>query len=436
MSGPSGEDLRARARRLIPGGCHTYSKGDDQFPHNAPPLIERAQGCRCWDPDGGEWLDWGMGLRAVMLGHAYQPVLEAVRRELDRGSNFTRPAPLEGALAERLQALFPAAEMVKLAKNGSDVTTAAVRLARAYTGRDLVAACAANPFYSFDDWWIGRTETAAGVPSALSRLTHLFGWNDLASLEAIFAAHPGQVACVILEPVSVEPAADGFLAGLIEMAHRHGALVIFDEMICGFRYHLRGAFGLYGLTPDMATYGKALANGFSVSALVGRSEVMRLGGADHDRERVFLLSATHSGETHALAAALATVNELERLDVARHVAQVGGRLQEGLRAAATDAGLDGVFACRGHPASPTIVCRDAQGRVSLPMRTLFLQEMAARRVLIPYVAPSLAHGPAEVDETLRAAREALLVYRQALEDGDALRHLGGPVVKPVFRRYP
>lgn len=435
MSGrrPTTDEQHARARRLIPGGGHTYSKGDDQFPTNAPALIERGLGCWCWDTDGKKWLDFGMGLRSVILGHAYEPVLEAVRTELAKGSNFTRPAPIEGQLAEQLAALIPCAEMSKFAKNGSDVTSAATRLARAYTGRDMIAACRDNPFYSFDDWWIGRTEVAAGIPKAISDLTVTFQYNDLGSLQALFDAHPDRIACVILEPVALTAPRDRFLNDVVELAHRHGALVVFDEMISGFRYDLRGAQTMYGVRPDLATFGKAIANGFSVAALSGRADVMRLGGLDHDRERVFLLSATHGAETHALAAAIATISEMERHDVAGHVRRLGARLMRGVRAAADKAGVAGLVDCIGFEASPVLVCKDKSGNPSLPFRTLLLQEMASRSILIPYIAISLSHSEAEIDLTIDALGDSLAVYARALEEG-VERHLRGPAVKPVFRR--
>ena len=428
------EALRKRAHRRIPGGGHTYSKGDDQFPANAPPLLERGKGCWVWDTDGRKWLDYGMGLRAVILGHAYEPVLKAVRAELAKGSNFTRPSPIEGDFAEVLASVVPCAEMSKFAKNGSDVTSAATRLARAYTGRELIAACKANPFYSFDDWWIGKTETDAGIPRTFSELTLTWDYNDVSSLKRLFDAHPGKIACVILEPVALEPPKEGFLQEIVDLAHANGSVVVFDEMISGFRYHLKGAQGLYGVVPDMATYGKALANGFSVAALCGKREIMKLGGLEHDRERVFLLSATHGAETHALAAAIASIAEIRKHDVSNHVTKLGRRLRAGLIAAAKDAGLAGLVDVVGYDQSPVIVCRDAEKKVSLPLRTLFLQEMCAHSILIPYIAISLAHGPKEIDRTVEAAAAAFTIYARALADG-VDKHLVGPAVKPVFRRW-
>src|SRR5690606_20301591 len=295
------ESLRRRAHELIPGGAHTYAKGDDQFPENAPPFIVRGDGCHAWDLDGRAFVEYGMGLRAVTLGHAFAPVVDAARRELGHGLNFTRPSPIEVEAAELLQSLIPAAEMVKFCKDGSHAVDAAVRLARAFTGRDMVAICGDHPFFSTSDWFIGTTDMNAGIPEATRRLVAKFRYNDLASVEALFAQHPGQIACLVLEAARTEEPQPGYLERLKSLVHANGALLVFDEMITGFRWHLRGAQHVYGVTPDLGTFGKALANGFSVSALVGRREIMTLGGLGHDRERVFLMSTTHGAETHGLA---------------------------------------------------------------------------------------------------------------------------------------
>ena len=425
--------LAARNRRLIPAGCHTYSKGDDQFPANAPGVLESGLGCRVVDADGNRYLDWGMGLRSVILGHAYPAVLDAVRARLALGSNFTRPSSIEGELAERLVELVPCAEMVKLAKNGSDVTSAAVRLARAYTGRDMVAVCRENPFYSFEDWFIGSTVMRSGIPGAVSALTVQHVYNDAASLEALFAAHPERIACVMLEAASVTPPAPGYLEAVKAITERHGAVLVFDEMITGCRWHAGGGQAYYGVTPHLATFGKALGNGFAIAALVGRRDIMELGGLDHDRDRVFLLSATHGGETHAIAAALATLAEVVERDVVGHLWRVGTRLMEGFRDVADASGMGRFASIDGYPCSPYLTFRGEDGAPSAALRTLFLQEMVTEGVLIPYIAPSFSHGEDEVAETLRAARSALAVCRLALERGmDA--YLTGPVAKPVFRR--
>lgn len=427
------QQLREAAHRIIPAGAHTYSKGDDQFPSNAPPFIEKGRGSRVWDTDGNEFLDWGMGLRSVILGHAYPAVIEAVAAELPRGSNFVRPSPIEAMLAERLLELIPCAEMVKLAKNGSDVTTAALRLARAATGRDLIAA-ADQPFFSVDDWFIGTTPVNAGVPKPYRDLTVTFQYNSLESLRTVFAEHPGQIAAVILEPMSLDWPAPGFLEGVRAICSSNGAVLMFDEIITGFRFGLRGAQARFGVKPDLATFGKAIANGFSVSALVGRRDIMELGGIRHDKPRVFLLSTTHGGETHEIAAALATLRVLEEEDVPDHLWRIGEALMAGFDAAAADVGLGANARSIGAPCSPAFVFYDSAGAVSAELRTLFMQELVARGILMPYVAPSFCHSDDDVRQTIEATREALQVVARGLREGvaDLLR---GPAVRPVFRRF-
>jgi glutamate-1-semialdehyde 2,1-aminomutase len=427
--------LRQRARRAIPGGCHTYSKGDHQFPANAPAQIASGRGCRAYDPDGNEFIDWGMGLRSVILGHAYPRVVEAVAAELARGSNFTRPSPIETLLAEELIDLIPCAEMVKLAKNGSDVTTAAVRLARAATGRDLVIFPREQPFYSFDDWFIGTTLLDAGVPDATKRLSLTVPYGDVDALAALLAAHRGAVAAVIMEPATVAPPPEGYLETVRELTRRDGVVLIFDEIITGFRWDAAGAQSFYGVTPDLATFGKAIANGFSLAALVGRREIMELGDFEGDRPQVFLLSATHGGETHSIAAARATIAELHERDVLTHVWRIGRKLQVGIEAAAHDAGVAEVVSCGGYPCSPLL----SFDRVGDPdrgdaLRTLFLQETVARGVLMPYIAPSFSHREADIDRTVEVAAEAFASVRAVVDGAPIETYLNGPVVKPVFPR--
>lgn len=419
---------------LIPGGAHTYSKGDDQFPANAPSHIERGDGARVWDRDGNEYLDWCMGLRSVSLGYRFAPVIEAAIEQIWKGSNFGRPSYIETELAEDLGALIPSAEMVKFAKNGSTVTTAAVKLARAHTGRDLVAICKDHPFFSYDDWFIGATAVPAGVPQAIRDLTLTFRYNDLASLERLFAEHPNQIACVILEPATTEEPRDGFLHGVAELCRTHGAVFVLDEMITGFRYHLNGAQTLYGVQPDLATFGKGMGNGFSVAALVGRREIMELGGLFHGKPRVFLISTTHGAENHSLAAARAVLRVFREQNVVDHMWRIGGLLIQGLNEAARGAGIARHFKAFGFPCNPAYAITDQPGTPSAGLRTLFMQEMVKGRVLMPYLAPALAHTEADVARTVETAAGAMRVVARALDDGWE-NLLDGEPVKPVFREF-
>jgi glutamate-1-semialdehyde 2,1-aminomutase len=299
----------------------------------------------------------------------------------------------------------------------------------------MVAVCADHPFFSSDDWFIGTTVIPRGVPDVVSALTCTYRYNDLASLAALFDAHPGAIAAVVLEAARTEEPAPGFLEGLQLLARRHGALVILDEMITGFRWHLRGAQHVYDIHPDLCAFGKAMSNGFAVSALVGRREIMRLGGLDHDEERVFLLSTTHGAELSALAAMQATLDVYQTEPVIETLYRQGARLREGLEAAAQELGVEAYFGVAGRDCNLVFVTRDATGVPSQTFRTLFMQELCRRGILAPSFVVSYAHGDAEVDATIEVVREALRVYRRGLEDG-AETLLVGPPVKPVFRPVP
>ena len=425
--------LRHRAHGLIPGGCHTYAKGDDQYPEKAPAFIARGQGCHVWDVDGNEFIEYGMGLRAVTLGHAYQPVLESVYRQMQLGVNFTRPANVELEAAETVLEVIDGADMVKFAKNGSDVTTAAMKLARAYTGRDLIAICKDQPFFSADDWFIGTTEMKSGIPKQVSDLTLQFRYNDLATLSEIFTQYPGRIAGVILEAEAGDLPHPGFLTGIKLLCERAGAVLIFDEMITGFRWHLGGAQKFHGVVPHLSTFGKAMGNGFAVSALAGKREIMQLGGLHHDRDRVFLLSTTHGAETHSLAAAIETIQVYREQNVVGFLWQQGQLLRRLVDQSIANSRLEGFFELRGRPCNLVFVTRDENRNPSQTFRTLFMQEMIRRGVIAPSFVVSFSHSDRDIEQTAEAVSEALVVYRKALDEG-VEKYLEGRPVKPVFRK--
>lgn len=430
-----GDRINERFHSLVPAASHTYSKGEDQFPSRSPKIIARAQGAYCWDVDGNRFLDWAMGNRVISLGHAYPAVNEAVARQMALGLNYTRPGILEYELAEYLVDLLPVAEMVKYGKNGSDVTTAAVKLARAYTGRSYVAYCVEHPFFSIHDWFIGATPMNAGVPEETSRLTLRFRYNDLDSVRALFEEHPGQIAALILEPVKNDVPADGFLEGLRELTRKEGTVLIFDEMISGIRFDLRGAHHRWGVYPDLACYGKAIANGYSFSLLAGRRDLMDLGGIRHDKRRVFLLSQTHSSETIGLAACRATLEECQRVDLTSHIWALGKKLVEGVRAAARREGVADAVRIVGFDCNPQILCTRPDGTFWPELQTLFHEEVISWGVLIPWITITYSHGEAQLQETLEALSRAMRRVKRALESDSVAESFEGPAVKPVFRPF-
>ena len=423
-----------RLHAVVPGGAHTYAKADDQYPEGMAPIISRGLGSHVWDVDGNEFIEYGSGLRSVSLGHAHPRIVQAVRRQLDYGSNFVRPSEIELSAAEKMLSTVPGSQMVKFAKNGSDATTAAVRLARAYTSRDVVAICADHPFFSVDDWFIGRSAMSAGVPTRVSELTVDFPYNDLAALRELLCTRGNEIACVVMEAAAVEEPAPGYLEGVRQLCDEYGALLILDEMITGFRWALGGAQEAYGVRPDLACFGKALGNGFAVSALTGRREVMELGGIRHDRDRVFLLSTTHGAETHALAAASAVIDVYRKEPIIEILHARGRRLAIGVREAATEAGVGGHVLTVGRDSNLVFATLDGHGHRSQEYRTLFLQELLLRGILAPSFVVGAAHTEDDVDRTIEAVAAACVTYRRALEHGTAAAFIGRPV-RPAIRRY-
>ena len=424
--------MQSRFHQVIPGGAHTYAKGDDQFPEFMPPYIVRGKGSHVWDADGNEFIEYGSGLRAVTLGHAYPSVVEAAAKQMLMGANFIRPAVIELEVAEQLLTFIKGAEMVKFTKNGSDANDAALKLARAYTGRDLVAYCADHPFFSVNDWFMGTTAMAAGIPQATRDLTLKFRYNDLASIEQLFSEHPGKVAAIILEAEKDKEPTNGFLHEAQRLCKQNGALFILDEMITGFRWHLNGAQGMYDVVPDLSCFGKALGNGFSVSAVVGKREFMQLGGLHHDKDRVFLGSTTHGAETHSLAAAREVMNVYQREPVIQTLWARGERLAAGIRKSAVDADVEEHIATFGKPCCLVFGTKDQNKQPSQGFRTLFIQECMKRGVLASSLVVSYSHSEQDIDRTIEAFHGAMLVYRKALDEG-LEKYLVGRPVKPVMR---
>lgn len=424
-----------RLHKAIPGGAHTYSRGDDQYPANAPQIFERGEGAYTYTPEGEKFLDYGMALRAVTLGYGEKSVAEAAMKQIYYGNNLTRPSLVELEAAELMCELFPAVEMVKFAKNGSTVTTAALKIARGYTGRKYVARCADHPFFSFDDWFIGDTPLKRGIPEEHYELTLNFKYNDIASVEALFEKYPNQIAGLILEPAAMEHPKDNFLHKVQAICKAHGTVFILDEMITGFRWDLQGAMKYYDIQPDLCTFGKGMANGFSVAALGGKREIMNVGGILEDgAERLFLISTTHGAEMCGLGAFIETIKFYKEHNVTEHLWNYGQKLIDGMNAIAREVGVENAFQAAGVACSPYYITKDKDGNVSLPLRTLFSQELIKHNVLMPWIALSYAHGEKELEITFKAVRTALEVYKKALEEG-VEKYLIGPAIKPVFRKH-
>ena len=452
-------ELKQRLLDAIPGGAHTYSRGNDQYPANAPAILESGKGAYVFTPQNNEFLDYGMGLRSVILGYADKKVNKAVLKELQKGNSLSKPSTTELQAAETLIDLIPSAQMVKFAKNGSNVTSAALKMARSFTGKTLICVPKEQPFFSFDDWFIGNTVVDRGVPQVYKSTTKFFNYGDIESLKSIFEEFEGQIAAVMLEPatdlspcpkvcesVNLNPEkcqncpnkAHNFLKEVESICRKNGAVFILDEMRTGFRWNLRGAQNIFGVSPDLTTFGKAMANGFSVAALTGIKEIMSLASIEQiGAERTFLLSSTNGAEMGPLGALIATIDFLKKNAVSEHLWSFGENLRSEFNKICQGLGIENQFSLIGPSVALEIQSNDLLGNHSFGLKTLFLQEMAKMNVLVSNgnsFAQSFSHGRKELNITLDAFEVALNVCALALEQG-VENFLSGPPVKPVFRKY-
>jgi glutamate-1-semialdehyde 2,1-aminomutase len=421
---------------LIPGGSHTYSKGDDQFPELAPAAISHGKGAYVWDLDGNMFLDCSMGLTSVSIGHGYEPVAQAVADAAFQGTNFQRPAALELESAKLFLETVDSGDMVKFAKNGSTVTTAAVKLARAFTGRNKVAICREHNFFSFDDWFIVTTPCDTGIPQKTREFTALFSYNNYESVEALLSANDHDIACLILEPVKFDPPKDDFLQKVAALCKERGVLLIFDEMVSGFKWSLQGAHHYFGVQADMTTWGKGIANGFSACALTGRADVMELGGIRNTgSDKLFLISTTHGAETIGLAAMNATIQAFKQQDMIATNWHNGTEIKSRLEQVVKQQGLEGALQWVGYPCLLALVCRNSEGNPDDAFRTLMMQEMIARGVLFQgLLYTTWSHQKKEMDFFVQAFEASCAVYKQAVTAGSTNDLLIGASVKPVFRK--
>ena len=420
--------LLSRALQRIPLGSQTFSKSHQQFVRGAmPQILVRGKGCRVEDADANSYIDYVLGLLPIVLGYCDPDVDAAIRNQLERGITFSLPTALEADLAERLAGLIPSAEMTRFGKNGSDATSAAIRLARAYTGRDGVIVCG---YHGWHDWYIGHTSRHIGVPAAVRDLTTSFPFNRPEALADLIKAGPDKYAAVILEPAGAEDPAPGFLAELRRLTERHGIVLVFDEIIAGFRINLGGAQKEFGVTPDLSTFGKSMANGMPISAIVGRREVMKV------MDDIFF-SGTFGGEALSLAAALATIDKLEREGAVQRIRARGRRIMDGVNAIIDRHKLSDVVKVGGADWWP----RWKIGNCPVPanlFNSLLRQELSENGLLLLATFNlSLAHDDDAIEgETMAALDKSFGAVKTALNSSDPASFLRGSMIAPAFAVRP
>ena len=417
------EQLLKQALKSIPLASQTFSKSLTQYPKGVSPFfIEKGKGSKVWDVDGNEYIDFVNSLAAVTLGYCDNDVDNAVQQQMKNGIIFSLPHTLEMEVAEKLIEIIPCAEKVRFAKNGTDATSASIRIARAYTGKEHVAVCG---YHGWQDWYIGSTTRDLGVPKAVKNLTHKFEYNNIESLENIFAEN--ELACVIMEPMNVEYPEDNFLEKVKELAHKNNALLIFDETITGFRYSLGGAQELFGVVPDLATFGKGMANGYPLSAVVGSNKVMQ------KVEDIFF-SGTFGGETLSLAAANAVIKKYESQNVPKYFEEIGIYLLEQLNQFIDSENLGDIFWASGHPTWTFLHIKEQKEYLPFEIKTFFLQEVFKRGILtLGSHNLSFSHTKEDIDRLLKVYVEVLPMIKHHIRNKDLLENIQGEILKPLFK---
>ena len=417
------EQLLDRALESIPLASQTFSKSFTQYPRGASPFfIEKGKGSKVWDVDGNEYIDFVNSLAAVTLGYCDKDVDKAVQDQMKNGVTFSLPHILEMEVAEKLIEIIPCAEKVRFAKNGTDATSASIRIARAYSGKEHIAVCG---YHGWQDWYIGSTMRDLGVPQSVKELTHKFAYNNIESLEKIFQEH--ELACVIMEPMNVEYPQDNFLEKVKALVHKNNALLIFDETITGFRYSLGGAQELFNVIPDLATFGKGMANGYPLSAVVGRNEIMQ------KVEDIFF-SGTFGGETLSLASAKVIIDKYKKYNVVKHFEEVGIDLLMRLNRLIDDNDLNDIFWTSGHPSWSFLHIKEQEKYNTFEIKTFFLQEMLKQGVLtLGAHNLSFSHTKKDIAKLIKVYQEVLPLIKQHVRKGTLIETIKGDILQPLFK---
>jgi glutamate-1-semialdehyde aminotransferase len=414
-----------RAEKSIPLGSQTFSKSRIQYPVGVSPLfIDKAHGTYVWDIDGNKYIDLVNSLAAVTVGYRNRIIDSMVRKQMKKGTIFSLPGKLETEVAELVIKTVPSAEMVRFAKNGSDATSAAIRLSRAYTNRDEIAICG---YHGWQDWYIGSTTMNKGVPQAIINLSHTFKYNDINSLKNIFTSRPNKIAAVILEPMNSEYPRDNFLQEVKDLVKKNGSILIFDETITGYRYSTGGAQLEFGVTPDLTTLGKGIANGYPLSALTGKKEIMK------ELEKVFF-SATFGGELLSLAAAKAVIQMHLDSNITTEIVNVGLKISSELEKIIQTYKMSKFLTVSGHPSWKFLNWSGNNEVDASSLKTYFMQEMFKKGILVLSTHNNSLSLTAKIaDRVINTYGEVISDISKSLSDGSLLDKLQVDPVQPVIK---
>ena len=446
-------EIDKKLNSLIPGGAHTYSRGFDQFPDNSPQILKSGNGSYVFDDKNNKFLDYGMGLRSVILGYSNKEVNEAAVEAIKKGNNLTRPSTTELDLAQYIVKNFKHVEMVKFCKNSSNAVTGAVKLSRAYNKKNIVLRCEDHPFFSFDDWFISSTVLKRGIPSFYQKLTMTFKYNDLNALKQKIKKNKKQISCLVMEASTFEcPMINGergccqkincvrnykknhLLKEIQNLCKENNIVFIIDETITGFRWHKKGAVEKYDLDPDLVIYGKAIANGFSLSVLGGKRKIMDQAAiTKKGMERVFFLSSTHGGEMSSLAAAKKTISIINKSDAIKKIWTHGIGLINEINEISKNLGMLDNFNLFGLPCSPYFQT-NYQNKPNFGLRTIILKELIKNRILMPWISISSSHNQNNLKYVVKTFEKILPALRNDIVSSKKIFKVKHSV-KPVFRKF-
>jgi glutamate-1-semialdehyde 2,1-aminomutase len=417
------EKLLQKALNFIPLGSQTFSKSLTQYPKGISPFfIDRAKGSKVWDVDGRKYIDFVSSLASVTLGYCDEDVDNAIKKQMENGIIFSLPHKLEMEVAKKLIDIIPCASKVRFAKNGTDATSGAIRIARAYTNKEHIAMCG---YHGWQDWSMASTTRDLGIPKSVKDLTHTFIYNDISSLEDIFNNY--DIACVIMEPMNVEYPKNNFLKKVQSLAKKNNSLLVFDETITGFRHCLGGCGEMFDIIPDMATFGKGIANGMPLSVIAGSDEVMKT------MEDIFF-SSTFGGETLSLASTNAVIDKYIKNDVISYLKNTGEYLLNNLNNIIDDENLNNIFSTSGHPSWSFLHIKEQDKYTSFEIKTFFLQEMFKRNILtLGTHNLNYSHTKKDIDILLSTYKEVLPLIKKNIQEDTLIENINGDILKPLFK---
>ena len=417
--------FKDNARKIIPHQTGTFSRAASSYVEGIfPSYVKSGKGSHFIDVDGNEYLDYLMALGPITLGYSYPRVNEAIIQQVHEGFLFSLPHKIEFELSEILSTIIPYAEMVKFEKTGSNAVTAAVRAARAFTKKNVIAYCGTGGVWH--DWQAAMVSRDGGVPKFNEDLIKIFDYNDSEGLEQIFEDNPNKIAAIVLEPTQFEEPNDNFLQKVRKIADDNDSLLILDEIVTGFRFDLAGAQKYFGIKGDLVCFGKGMANGLPLSAITGPSEFMKTFDD-------LWVSSTNNSEALSMAGTKAVISEMKEKNTIQHCWKMGKTLFDGWNKIAEQNNINAKMT--GYPIRMDLKCIDNDNNESLPMKSFISQEMVKQNIFMSILGASYicySHSEQDIANTLHSFENVCNVINNKIKNNDYEKYLDGLLPKTIW----